>query len=82
MINIVNEENKTISKSRNLRGILRMASLQGVLEVVVSPRPAGQAELFVLFYGGLSCTTTFASFAVCEQWIRRPLFKDAAIHIN
>ena len=80
MITIEDENGKVVSKSKNLRGILRMASKQGVQEICIMPHRF-TATLTIQFYGGLWAETEFESFKVCERWIRRPLFAGAAVHI-
>ena len=81
MITIEDENGKVVSKSKNLQGILRTASKQGVQEIVVKPMGTA-ARLSIQFYGGLYAQTEFESFKVCERWIRRPLFAGAAVHIG
>lgn len=83
MIIIMDKDDNVVSRSKNLRGILRFAGKQGVQEIVVTSimAPKGGAVLEVFFYGGYYARADFASFQVCERWIRRPLFNNAAVHI-
>lgn len=79
---IYDKDDKVVSKSRNLRGILRFASKQGVTEIVLNRLSYGKGELNIFFYGGYYSQAVFESFVVMEKWIRRPLLNDAAVHIN
>jgi hypothetical protein len=92
MVEIKDLNGKIVSRSKNLRGILRMAGKQGVQEITITPVKCAykgcvfiggpSARLWILFFGGLEATVDFGSITVCEQWIRRPVFKGAAIHIG
>lgn len=61
---------KVISRSRNLRGLLRRFGTHPVKSISISRVAAsGEGFLLVTFDDGAECGTMFASFDVCRDWI-------------
>lgn len=66
----IKKGNKTVSKSQNLRGILRYARKEPVIRVVIFKRHDGRAIVGFWFYDDAKSTTRWASESVAHSWLR------------
>lgn len=61
---------KVVSKSQDLRGILRYAGKHGVAAYSARRLDMGQGDLIVRFDNGASARTTFECFTALLGWLR------------
>lgn len=71
MVQII-KDNKAVSTSKNLRGILRYASKHGVRMADALPHSDGPGgRMVVMFSDGAYAITDFACYQVLQEWIAR-----------
>lgn len=58
-----------VSLSRNLRGMLDYGRKQGVCRVQIAPIDTG-GLLYVAYYNGATCLTTFADYSVLRGFVQ------------
>jgi hypothetical protein len=81
-IQIIASDGTVAARSKNLRGVLAYSCKSAVAFVNMRRLPNSEGELFVGWYDGATCRTTFASFAVLQEWvIRRRCFRGADIRL-
>ena len=60
---------EVVSRSQNLRGILRYAGKHGVTYVNITRVSPGLARLVVVFNDGAEVTAPFADYIVLTRWV-------------
>ena len=70
MIAIYDKDSKTISKSKNLRGLRRKVSESSVDLVGIYRLEDGKGKLLICFSNSDWCETEFADFSVLKETIR------------
>lgn len=80
MILIRDRDFKTVSNSRNLRGIIEYnRNKSPAVRIDLYRNPDSSGQFGIAFADGASAITDFASFSVMEQFARRRMFKAAQI---
>lgn len=81
MIKIHDINMRTVSTSRNLRGILEYTRKNTVERVDIWPNSNG-AQVGIAWHNGSTCITDFADATVCAQFFRHRIarFPNVIIH--
>lgn len=83
MIEITNNNFEVISKSQNLRGIIRYNASKSPVEYIVINRGFERCGNFeVIFSNGNTCKSFFASFDIAVNWFARFHLEKTVISEN
>lgn len=66
---------RTVSRSKNLRGVLAYCRTSPPASIVLEPAADGGGVLHVSYADGATCSAGFASLTVLRGWIKRPTFR-------
>lgn len=82
MITIYTENHKTISNSKNVRGILHRCSYVFVKSAVIQRKPDNKGELLVTWIDGSYAVAPFESYVVLRDFVtKRAAFKNKIIEV-
>lgn len=66
----ITKDDKPVSVSRNLRGVMTYARKHGVSDVSFRMTDSYEAAITISFQDGAHCSTHFAAWDVCQRWVR------------
>lgn len=81
MVKIYDKDLRTVSTSRNLRGILEYTRKNTVERVDIWPNKSG-AQFGITWSNGSSCISEFADATVCAQFFRHRIARFPVIKIH
>lgn len=77
---IITLDGQEVSRSRNLRGILRYANQNPVIQSHIFKNSDGTGTLDIVFNNGATVSTLFADYSVLKDWIEYRLKHNANFH--